>query len=106
MTDLKTSLSEAVGAAFAATSFAAVINCGAHTAVDKAESEPELAHRINAEAPAVLAREAAACGALLVYYSSDYLFDSSGQRPPPKKVSAPLCGLLLWSSAPGLPTTL
>ncbi len=58
-----------------------IVNAAAYTAVDKAESEPELAHRINAEAPAVLAREAAACGALLVHYSTDYVFDGSGQRP-------------------------
>ena len=58
-----------------------IVNAAAYTAVDKAESEPELAHRINAEAPAVLAREAQACGALLVHYSTDYVFDGSGQRP-------------------------
>ena len=59
----------------------AIVNAAAHTAVDKAESEPELAHRINAEAPAVLAREAAALGALLVHYSTDYVFDGSGDAP-------------------------
>ena len=58
-----------------------IVNAAAYTAVDKAESEPELAHRINAEAPAVLAREAAACGALLVHYSTDYVFHGQGQRP-------------------------
>ncbi len=58
-----------------------IVNAAAYTAVDKAESEPELAHRINAEAPAVLAREAQACGALLVHYSTDYVYDGSGQRP-------------------------
>ena len=58
-----------------------IVNAAAHTAVDKAESEPDLARRLNAEAPAVLAREAAACGALLVHYSTDYVFDGSGERP-------------------------
>ena len=58
-----------------------IVNAAAYTAVDQAESEPELARRINAAAPAVLAREAAAGGALLVHYSSDYVFDGSGQRP-------------------------
>jgi dTDP-4-dehydrorhamnose reductase len=58
-----------------------IVNAAAYTAVDKAESEPDLATRINAEAPAVLAREAAACGALLVHYSTDYVFDGSGDAP-------------------------
>ena len=58
-----------------------IVNAAAYTAVDKAECEPELAHRINAEAPAVLAREAQACGALLVHYSTDYVFDGSGDQP-------------------------
>ena len=57
-----------------------IVNAAAYTAVDQAESEPELARRINAAAPAVLAREAAAGGALLVHYSTDYVFDGSGQR--------------------------
>lgn len=55
-----------------------IVNAAAHTAVDKAESEPELAHTINAEAPRVLAAEAATLGALLVHYSTDYVFDGSG----------------------------
>lgn len=58
-----------------------IVNAAAYTAVDKAESEPQQAHRINAEAPAVLAREAAACSALLVHYGTDYVFDGSGDRP-------------------------
>jgi dTDP-4-dehydrorhamnose reductase len=55
-----------------------IVNASAHTAVDKAESEPEVARRINAEAPAALARAAAASGAWLVHYSTDYVFDGSG----------------------------
>jgi len=58
-----------------------IVNAAAHTAVDRAEAEPDLAHRINAEAPGVLARAAAARGALLLHYSTDYVFDGSGQEP-------------------------
>jgi dTDP-4-dehydrorhamnose reductase len=58
-----------------------IVNAAAHTAVDKAESEPELARAINATAPGVLAREAAASGAWLVHYSTDYVFDGSGSTP-------------------------
>jgi dTDP-4-dehydrorhamnose reductase len=58
-----------------------IVNAAAHTAVDKCESEPELARTINATAPGVLAREAAACGAWLVHYSTDYVFDGSGSTP-------------------------
>lgn len=58
-----------------------IVNAAAHTAVDKAESEPELARAINATAPGVLAREAAACGAWLLHYSTDYVFDGGGTTP-------------------------
>ena len=58
-----------------------IVNAAAHTAVDKAESEPLLAHTVNAVAPGILAREAAALGAWLVHYSTDYVFDGNGQRP-------------------------
>ncbi len=58
-----------------------IVNAAAHTAVDKAESEPELARAINATAPGVLAREAATAGAWLVHYSTDYVFDGSGDAP-------------------------
>lgn len=59
----------------------AIVNAAAYTAVDKAESEPELALRINGEAPGVLAREAARLSAWLVHYSTDYVFDGSGEHP-------------------------
>ena len=55
-----------------------IVNAAAYTAVDKAESEPERAHLINAQAVEVLARAAKACGALLVHYSTDYVFPGSG----------------------------
>ncbi|GGH03557.1 dTDP-4-dehydrorhamnose reductase [Silvibacterium dinghuense] len=58
-----------------------ILNAAAYTAVDKAESEPELAARINAEAPGVLAEEAKKRGALLVHYSTDYVFDGSKRGP-------------------------
>lgn len=60
---------------------AVIVNAAAYTAVDKAEAEPELALRINAEAPAILAEEAAATGALLVHYSTDYVYDGSKVAP-------------------------
>jgi dTDP-4-dehydrorhamnose reductase len=58
-----------------------IVNAAAHTAVDRAEDEPALARSINALAPAILAREAASRNALLVHYSTDYVFDGSGSRP-------------------------
>ena len=57
-----------------------IVNAAAHTAVDRAESEPDLAHAINASAPAVLAEEAQRLGAWLVHYSTDYVFDGGGTR--------------------------
>lgn len=58
-----------------------IVNAAAHTAVDKAESEPELSRAINALAAGVLAREAKRSGAWLVHYSTDYVFDGSGSTP-------------------------
>ena len=58
-----------------------IVNAAAHTAVDKAESEPELARILNALAPGVLAVEAQKLGAWLVHYSTDYVFDGSGSSP-------------------------
>lgn len=58
-----------------------IVNAAAHTAVDKAESEKALAHTINAEAPGVLSAAARDVGALLVHYSTDYVFDGSGATP-------------------------
>jgi len=58
-----------------------IINAAAYTAVDKAESEVALATKINAEAPGVMAEEAAQRGALLVHYSTDYVFDGAKRSP-------------------------
>jgi dTDP-4-dehydrorhamnose reductase len=68
-----------------------IVNAAAYTAVDKAESEPELARLINATAPALLAEEAKVLGAWLVHYSTDYVFDGSGTTPKAEDAStAPL----------------
>ena len=58
-----------------------VVNAAAYTAVDKAESEPELAMKINGLAPGMLAEEAKRAAALLVHYSTDYVFDGSKTEP-------------------------
>lgn len=58
-----------------------IVNPAAFTAVDKAESEPDLARKVNSEAPGILAEEAAKSGALMVHYSTDYVFDGSGDTP-------------------------
>ena len=58
-----------------------IVNAAAHTAVDRAESEPELARTINAKAPGILAEEAKRLNAWLVHYSTDYVFDGSGDKP-------------------------
>ncbi len=69
-----------------------IVNAAAHTAVDKAESEPDLARAINATAPGVLAREAAAMGAWLVHYSTDYVFNGTGSRSwTEQDPTGPLC---------------
>ena len=58
-----------------------IVNAAAYTAVDKAESEPAMAHAVNALAPAALAEAAAQSGAWLVNYSSEHVFDGSGEQP-------------------------
>ena len=58
-----------------------IVNAAAHTAVDKAESEPELARTLNATAPGAIAQAAQEVGALMVHYSTDYVFDGSGSKP-------------------------
>jgi len=58
-----------------------IVNASAHTAVDKAESESDFARTLNATTPGAIAQEAAKLGAWLVHYSTDYVFDGSGNRP-------------------------
>ena len=60
---------------------AIIVNPAAYTAVDRAESEPDLAMAINAVAPGLLGQAAAELGALVVHYSTDYVFDGGGTRP-------------------------
>jgi len=69
-----------------------IVIAAAYTAVDRAESEPEVADRVNARAPAIVAEEADRVGACVVHYSTDYVFDGSGTRPwiesdPPRPLS-------------------
>jgi dTDP-4-dehydrorhamnose reductase len=68
-----------------------IVNTAAYTAVDRAEQEEALAHRINAVAPGAMAQWAATHGALLVHYSTDYVFD--GESPTPYPVDAPTAPL-------------
>jgi dTDP-4-dehydrorhamnose reductase len=70
-----------------------IVNAAAYTAVDRAESEPDAAHTINAVAAGVLAEEAKRAGALLVHYSTDYVFDGTKNTPyveedPPNPLNA------------------
>ena len=58
-----------------------IVNAAAYTAVDQAEREPELAHAINGAAPGILAEEAKRAGALLIHYSTDYVFDGTQTIP-------------------------
>ncbi len=58
-----------------------IVNAAAYTAVDKAESEPAMAEAINATAPAILGEEARRLGALLIHYSTDYVFDGTKLAP-------------------------
>lgn len=71
---------DAVRAAFAGTPFRAVINSGAYTAVDKAETEVASAFAANALGPAILAEVTKAAGIPLIQVSTDYVFDGSGER--------------------------
>ena len=58
-----------------------IVNPAAYTAVDRAESEPELAHAINADAPRILAEEARRIGAAVIHFSTDYVFDGAKSTP-------------------------
>jgi dTDP-4-dehydrorhamnose reductase len=73
-----------------------IINPAAYTAVDKAESEPELAMRINGEAPTVMAEEAKKLGAALIHYSTDYVFD--GTKTMPYLETDPTCPINVYGA--------
>ena len=72
---------DAIVAAVRTSAPALIVNAAAYTAVDTAEAEPELAHAINARAPGILAEEARRSGALLIHYSTDYVFDGEAATP-------------------------
>jgi dTDP-4-dehydrorhamnose reductase len=72
---------DSIRAAVRAHEPAVIVNAAAYTAVDKAEAEPELARAINATGPGVLAEEAKRSGALLIHYSTDYVFDGTKKGP-------------------------
>lgn len=67
---------------------ALIVNAAAYTAVDRAEKEPALAHAINGRAPGILAEEAKRLGALLIHYSTDYVFDGERRTPYPEDAPA------------------
>jgi dTDP-4-dehydrorhamnose reductase len=80
-TDVDFADPESIRAAVRAVHPSLIVNAAAYTAVDKAENEPDLAWAVNAEAPGVLAQEAARLGSLLVHYSTDYVFDGAKAEP-------------------------
>ena len=71
-----------------------IVNAGAYTAVDRAESEAELARAVNSSAPRILAEEAKRASAVLVHYSTDYVFD--GKQTTPYKEDAPAAPLNVY----------
>ncbi len=87
----------AIRAAIAAVKPRIIVNAAAYTAVDRAESEPALARAVNATAPTVMAEAAKPLGALLVHYSTDYVFD--GSKPAPYVESDPTCPLSVYGAS-------
>jgi len=79
--DLDLSKNESIVKAVAAAGADVIVNAAAYTAVDKAESEESLAMAVNRDGPAILAEEAAQRGALLVHFSTDYVFDGEKASP-------------------------
>jgi dTDP-4-dehydrorhamnose reductase len=75
----------------------AIVNAAAYTAVDRAESEAELAFRINGEAPGLLARQAAGLGIPLIHYSTDYVFDGCGSEA--RDEAAPTAPLSVYGAS-------
>ena len=79
---------DSLSAAVRALKPAIIVNAAAYTAVDRAEDERDLAFAVNARAPAVLAEEAKRSGAILVHFSTDYVFDGMGRTPYPEDAPA------------------
>src|SRR5215468_4157746 len=79
------------------TSPSVIVNAAAYTAVDKAETEPDRCRQINGTAPGILAEEAKRSGALLVHYSTDYVFD--GKRGTPYPEDAPTAPLNVYDAS-------
>jgi len=75
---------DAITAAVRGAKPALIINAGAYTAVDRAESEASAASAVNGRAPGILAEEAKRLGALLIHYSTDYVFDGARSTPYPE----------------------
>jgi dTDP-4-dehydrorhamnose reductase len=84
---------DAIVGALRAARPALIVNAGAYTAVDRAEQEGALAHAVNARAPEILADEAKRLGALLVHYSTDYVFDGERRTPYPEDAPASPCNV-------------
>ena len=78
-----------------------VINAAAYTAVDRAETEPELAHLINARAPGSLAYACDEVGAVLIHYSTDYVFDGTASMPYTETAAAVPTGVYGQSKLAG-----
>jgi dTDP-4-dehydrorhamnose reductase len=74
-----------------------IVNPAAYTAVDKAETEPELAMRVNGEAPGVIAEEAKKLGATIIHYSTDYVFD--GTKSSPYTEDDPTCPINVYGQS-------
>jgi len=71
-----------------------LVNAAAYTEVDKAEGEPDLAMRINGEAPAIMAEEVKKLGAAMIHYSTDYVFD--GKKTTPYTEDDPTCPINVY----------
>ncbi len=88
---------DAIVAAIRGAKPALIVNAGAYTSVDQAETEGALAHAINGRAPGILAEEAKRAGAVLVHYSTDYVFD--GKRTTPYPEDAPTGPLNVYGAS-------
>lgn len=95
--DLDLADPDAIAAAVRARRPAVIVNAAAYTAVDQAEREPGLAHAVNARGPEVLAEEARRVGAVLVHFSTDYVFD--GRSPVPYAEDAPVGPLNVYGAS-------